>query len=478
MTEVEKGPPSSGEVFGTLTTLVGRSKADEASTGGYQLLVLEPSGLAVYPLSESRPMIIGRAEDCDVQLRDAMASRRHATLHVSPLAIEDHASANGTLLGNRAVEPGAAVPVQPGQAISIGSSLIIVRRTEKGEAHRTPADQPKGVSPFDPSRAPIVVHDASMQALYVLVGRIAPSHINVLILGETGVGKELVAETIHRRSPRSEGPVVRINCAALSEALLESELFGHERGAFTGAASAKPGLIEVAHGGTVFLDEVGELPPSLQAKLLRVLEAREVTRVGGLRPRTVDVRFVSATNRDLEGEVARGAFRSDLFFRLNGISLVVPPLRARTSEIVPLAEMFLSRAAEQMSLSPRPTLTRQAIDKMIAHGWPGNVRELRNAIERAALLCTDGLIEPNDLGLGQLVPATTRAPDPGRATVTPAHVTDGTDPPDERQRILEALEGCHGNQTRAAKILGMARRTLVAKLTTYNIPRPRKIDPA
>jgi transcriptional regulator with GAF, ATPase, and Fis domain len=331
-----------------------------------------------------------------------------------------------------------------------------------------------------------------MKDLYVLVGRIAPSPINVLILGETGVGKEVVAETIHRRSPRADAPVVRINCAALSEALLESELFGHEKGAFTGAVSAKPGLIEVANGGTVFLDEVGELTPSLQAKLLRVLEAREVTRVGGLRPRPVDVRFISATNRDLETEVTRGAFRSDLFFRLNGLSVVVPPLRDRKSEIVPLAELFLARVCDQMSLLPRPTLTAQAIDLMKAHPWPGNVRELRNAIERAVLLCSDGLIGPGDLGLGQLALAAPRVADPGRSTASPGPMPVGRsedkngspvqardsrpDHHEERQRIVEALDTCNGNQTRAAKLLGMPRRTLVTKLTAHNIPRPRKIE--
>src|SRR5258706_9157736 len=253
MTELDKGSrvaSNVGEVFGTLTTLVGRSKSDGTSVAGYQVLVLDPSGLAVYPLSDSRPMIIGRAEDVDVQLRDPMASRRHATLHVRPLAIEDRGSANGTLLGSRVVEPGAPVPVQPGQAISIGSSLIIVRHAEKGDARGTDGEPPRSsrAGAGGAGTASIVIHDVKMKELYVLVGRIAPSPINVLILGETGVGKEVVAETIHRKSPRAEAPVVRINCAALSEALLESELFGHEKGAFTGAVSAKPGLIEVANG--------------------------------------------------------------------------------------------------------------------------------------------------------------------------------------------------------------------------------------
>jgi transcriptional regulator with GAF, ATPase, and Fis domain len=331
-----------------------------------------------------------------------------------------------------------------------------------------------------------VVQDPKMTALYALVARVAQGPINVLILGETGVGKEIIAETIHRKSPRGEAPVVRINCAALSESLLESELFGHEKGAFTGAVAAKPGLIEVAHGGTVFLDEVGELSPSLQAKLLRVLEAREVTRVGGLRARPVDVRFIAATNRDLESQVSQGAFRADLFFRLNGVSIVVPPLRERTSEIAPLAEVFLTRACEQLNFAARPTLTQPALDRMLAHAWPGNVRELRNAVERAVLLCTNGFIGPEDLGLGRLAPASAA---PGSGTLSPPAPrlnVVGRSPSDaprssadegERARIVLALERCNGNQTRAAQLLGMPRRTLVAKLTVHNIPRPRKIGP-
>src|SRR6185503_6105666 len=184
--------------------------------------------------------------------------------------------------------------------------------------------------------------DEGMPQLHRLVERIARGTINVLILGETGAGKEVLAERVQRLSPRARWPFLRLNCAALSETLLESELFGHERGAFTGAVTAKPGLLETAEGGTVFLDEAGELPMSIQVKLLRVIEERQVLRVGGLKPRPIDVRFIAATNRDLEVEVARGAFRQDLFFRLNGVTLVVPPLRDRVSEIEALARLFAS----------------------------------------------------------------------------------------------------------------------------------------
>ena len=371
-------PDLAHELAGAPATTVERP---DAETGAPQLLVLEASGLAVYPLPSSGTLSIGRAEECQVRLRDPLASRRHATLHVQPLAIEDNGSANGTLLGERLLEAGVVTPIQLGQTVSLGSCLLLVRRTEA-------VDAPPGSKSATRLVAvrPHIILQPAMKAAYALVEQLARGSINVLILGETGVGKEIVAEAIHRASPRSGAPLVRIDCAALSEQLLESELFGHERGAFTGAVSAKAGLIEAANGGTVFLDEAGELPASLQAKLLRVLEAREVTRVGSVHARRIDVRFISATNKDLEDGVARGAFRSDLMYRLNGASIEVPPLRERPLEIVPLAELFMQRVAAQLKLSLPPRLTEQAASTLLAHDWPGNVRELRNVIERATLI--------------------------------------------------------------------------------------------
>ncbi len=212
-----------------------------------------------------------------------------------------------------------------------------------------------------PSGPPVVVPDGTMQKLYKLVKRIAASPISVLLLGETGVGKEVMAETIHKESPRAPKALLRLNCAALSEQLLESELFGHERGAFTGAVTAKPGLLETAHGGTVFLDELGEMPLSTQAKLLRVLEDRQVQRVGSLKPKPIDVRFVAATNRDLEAEIAAGRFRQDLYFRLNGIAVTIPPLRERADEIERLASAFILHACQKSQRDDVPVLGPQAL---------------------------------------------------------------------------------------------------------------------
>ncbi len=307
---------------------------------------------------------------------------------------------------------------------------------------------------------------APNKGLDAIIAQVAPSMISVLIIGETGVGKERLASALHARSPRSAAPFLAINCAALSEALFESELFGHERGAFTGADRAKPGLLEAAAGGTLFLDELGEMPLGLQAKLLRVLEQREVLRVGAVQPRPIDVRIVSATNRDLRAEVAARRFRQDLFFRLNGVAIVIPPLRERRSEIEPLARHFLREASAASGRARPPELPEDAIAALEEHDWPGNVRELRNTIERAVILCTDGVIRHEHLQLGRLGAPGEAAPE----GLSP-------DEQEERRRIVEALERCVGNQSYAAEALGISRRMLISRLEKYRIARPRTRRP-
>ncbi|MBX3249548.1 MAG: sigma 54-interacting transcriptional regulator [Myxococcales bacterium] len=322
----------------------------------------------------------------------------------------------------------------------------------------------------------IVVASASMERLYELVERVSTSEVNVLLLGETGVGKEIFAERIHAWSPRARGPLVRLNCAALPEALLESELFGHERGAFTGASAAKPGLLETAEGGTVFLDEIGDMPTSLQAKLLRVLEERSVRRVGALQSHHIDIRVVAATHKDLEREAHEGRFRQDLFFRLNGVAIMVPPLRERLEEIEPLARMFVAAACQQQG---RPTLEidAEALQALRGYAWPGNIRELRNVAERAVVLCThttiarehlpdkvSGFVQSRSTKRDERVPPA----DPS-TTALKAGIKEH-----ERQLIMDALARTDGNQTRAAKLLGVSRRTLISRIEEYGLPRPRK----
>jgi two-component system, NtrC family, response regulator AtoC len=325
----------------------------------------------------------------------------------------------------------------------------------------------------------VVVASEAMRSLHALARRAAASNSHVLIVGETGAGKEVLAETVHRASPRAAKPFLALNCAALTESLVESELFGYERGAFTGATQAKAGLLEAAGGGTVFLDEIGEMPLPTQAKLLRVLETRQVLRVGATQPRSVDARFVAATNRDLEEEVEEKRFREDLFFRLNVITLEIPPLRERPEEIEPLARLFLARLAGSMSGRPAPALGQEALSLMRGYAWPGNIRELRNVIERAFVLCDGAEITTDHLPLDKIkrrAIGAMAATAPNAATPSPGG-EDGDGPRGlkeiERQAIIDALERCHFNQTRAAELLGMPRRTFCKRLKEYAIPRPR-----
>ena len=577
----------------SLTTVVAHNVA--APNSALQLVVIGPDVFLSRPLPVLGELTIGRADTADVRVPDPLASRLHARLILGPggtAAIEDLGSINKTKIRDVQLVPGQQVAIVPGEAITIGSTVLMVQQSasaarprrvwphsyfearleeeclrhaetkasftalrlhvdgdtgpgrlaelvapalrlsdmlalygpgelelllpnttpelatamaadlvgrlaDAGLRARTglaccPRDSRapeallalacerlrRGPSPA-PSADGTVLEDPGMRQLYELTATVAAATINVLVAGETGVGKEVLAEAIHRLSPRAKARFLCVNCASLAETLLESELFGHEKGAFTGAVEAKPGLLESAPGGTVFLDEIGEMPLSVQAKLLRVLETRKIARLGSLKEREIDVRFVAATNRDLPTEVGAGRFRSDLYFRLNGITLTVPPLRDRPSEIAPLARWFAARLCRQMNRASEPRISAAAMQLLARHRWPGNVRELRNVIERALVLCRSDEIGIEHLPVESMtadlfapvspaasVPAAARAPDPTG--------TDQDSDEDERIRVLRVLNECAGNQSRAAKLLGMARSTLVAKLDAYRVPRPRK----
>jgi transcriptional regulator with GAF, ATPase, and Fis domain len=299
----------------------------------------------------------------------------------------------------------------------------------------------------------MVGESAAMREVYRRIARVAPTDSTVLVTGESGTGKELVARAIHRNSPRTAGPFVAINCAAITESLLESELFGHEKGAFTGAVALKKGKLEVAEGGTVFLDEIGELSPALQAKLLRVLQDKVVERVGGTRPLQVDFRLLAATNRDLKAAIDEGAFRRDLYYRLNVVSLAMPPLRERRDDIVPLADWFLGRhrdkAARQLSgFSP------EALFALTAYDWPGNVRELENAVEHAVILGQDetiGLDDLPDVVAERLVSDTGSGGSGGAARLPFRESIEHA----KVELVTKALEESGGNHTAAAHLLGL-----------------------
>jgi DNA-binding NtrC family response regulator len=327
-------------------------------------------------------------------------------------------------------------------------------------------------APASPSAAhrPPIVLDPQMEALYREAEDLAAGRLPVLIVGETGVGKEHLAEAIHQAGPRAGQPFVRINCAAVTHSLFESELFGHERGAFTGGEREKPGLLEAAGRGTVFLDEVAELPLTLQAKLLRALESGGAHRVGGLTARPIQARFVSATNRDLPAAIEQGQFRADLFYRLAGSVLRVPPLRARRCEILPLAESFAASVARELGRG-RVELQAEARERLAAHRWPGNVRELRNAIERAVLLARGGAVGAEQLEGALASPAA--AGRTAAAEQVPLPAEDPARSASRRAIVIEALAACGGNQKQAAQRLGINRRTLARWLDQLAIVRPR-----
>ncbi len=302
---------------------------------------------------------------------------------------------------------------------------------------------------------PMTYGDPVMRPVVEAFGRVAPTQATVLLLGESGTGKEVAARFVHSRSSRASGPFVAVNCAVLSESLLESELFGHEKGAFTGAHAQRRGRLELAHGGTLFLDEVAELRPSLQAKLLRVLQERQYERVGGGRTLSCDVRWIAATNRDLGAMMAQGEFREDLYHRLAVFPVRLPPLRARPDDVPKLAEVLLREVGREIG-RPDLTLTTEASARLVAHDWPGNVRELRNVLERAAILATGRLVGPEQLWLDLT---------PGSAPVeVPQSLRDL-----ERAAIERALSATGGNRRKAADLLGIGLRTLYDKLKRYDL---------
>jgi DNA-binding NtrC family response regulator len=304
----------------------------------------------------------------------------------------------------------------------------------------------------------ILTRDPGMQSVLTLIERVAKSDSPVLISGESGTGKELVARALHRLSTRSAGALVDINCAAIAENLMESELFGHEKGAFTGALARKTGLFELAAGGTMFMDEIGELDPKLQGKLLRALELGSFFRVGGTQKVEVNVRIVAATNKDLAAAVNEGGFRQDLYYRINTINVDLPPLRDRVIDIPMLADHFLRKYG---GATP-PRLTQEAIEVMKKYRWPGNIRELRNVIERAVLLANGGVIHAHDLPLAASEPTT---PGNNGAQLSLADL--------ERRHIERILGESNWHQGRAAGLLGISSKTLYRKIREYGLQRPK-----
>ncbi|MDA8161293.1 MAG: sigma 54-interacting transcriptional regulator, partial [Desulfobacteraceae bacterium] len=318
------------------------------------------------------------------------------------------------------------------------------------------------------ARHNIIGSSKAMHEVLLAVEKVAPTRATVLILGESGTGKELIARAIHQASPRQECPFIKINCAAVPETLLESELFGHEKGAFTGAAARKKGRFELADSGTLFLDEIGELPLSLQAKLLRVLQEQQFEPLGATRTVTVDVRLIAATNRSLDQAVNDGNFRADLYYRLNVIPIVLPPLRSRREDIPPLVEHFVRESNRLNGRNVR--LSKDVLGLLIAYNWPGNVRELQNLIERLVIMADGDCIQPSDIPSFMSGDETCvlGAPAAGRAPLSLYEI--------ERREIEDALTRNNWIQARAARALGLTQRQIGYKIKKYQIASPRARD--
>jgi two-component system response regulator HydG len=392
---------------------------------------------------------VGTDPGNDLILDDPFVSGRHVKIvrREGMFQIIDHSSTNGTWLGGVRLYD-AEVPI--GTVLRVGDAEIFLE-----PAQRKNAASFHGMIGADPS----------MRQLADLIERVAPSSAAIAILGESGTGKELVARAIHDRSARAEKAFIPVNCAAISKDLIESELFGHEKGAFTGAALARTGAFEEADGGTLFLDEIGELPLELQAKLLRALESGEVKRVGASRPGHVDVRVVAATNCDLLQAVSEGRFREDLYYRLCVIPLHLPPLRSRKTDIVALAEHFIRAFAPRGQLVK---MTPAAVDRLRAHHWPGNVRELRNVMHRALLLRRGAMIDAADISFDQEMNAETGIALPG---IPPGLTLEEMLARLERQIIESALRHHHNNREKVARELGIARSTLFKRLKDWGLSR-------
>ncbi len=416
---------------------------------------------------------IGRGADADLLLPDPSVSRLHARIfRVGEQYFLADASRNGTYMDGKRV---TQVVLEGGQTFRIGPYQI---HFLPGKQSLTP-DPPtvvQGTTPANDSTCPTTSRPSTSSDTFGIEGkspfikrliedvrRVACSDLPVLVEGETGSGKELVSRGIHDASSRRNRPFVVVNCGAISPELIESELFGHEKGSFTGATAQRRGAFEIAHGGTIFLDEIGELPLGLQPKLLRALEQKEIKRVGGNETILVDVRVIAATNRNLREEMGKKAFRDDLYFRLSTITLQVPPLRERREDIVPIALLFLAEAATKAN-RPAPDLSGAAAGFLASHDWPGNVRELRNAIQRAVVMGDGPALTAGDFSF-LLAPESPPAAPAADSRLSRWEQT-------EKNSILGELARQKWNKTRTAHELGIAKSTLFEKLKKYGIRSP------
>ncbi len=440
-----------------------------------RLSVSISSGMSVEIRLGLKEVRIGRSKEADLLLPDSSVSRFHARIfRVGDQYFLADNSRNGTFVCEKRI---SQVQLEGGLTFRIGPYQILFSSEEKvpsssepptaaPEFGTVPAARSEQKSSGETSTPPlgIIGSSSAMKDVIGTIRKVATSDFPVLIEGETGSGKELVSRGIHDLSRRRDDPFVVVNCGAISPELIESELFGHEKGAFTGATAQRRGAFEIAHGGTIFLDEIGELPLRLQPKLLRVLEQKEIKRVGGNDTIPVDVRVLAATNRSLRNEVSSRNFRDDLYFRISTITVSVPPLRDRREDILPIARHFLEEAAARTN-RPVPDLTDPASEILYSYDWPGNVRELRNAIQRAVVMCDGEALCPWDFSFLRTMDSVPSG-DAAGSSLTRWEQS-------ERDNILAELSRQKGNKTRAARELGIAKSTLFEKLKKYGIRTPK-----
>jgi two-component system response regulator HydG len=453
-----------------------RGSQGRLSGAGYAVRVCGADPAAATQLDQFDPLVVvvdpsvGEASAAEFLER----SRRQypATCFISPDELERAAPSELPINGSGQSLPVAEGGVAPGAGAAAGAEepspdllqlvergLERARKQREAARFKNRADAILSQARFDE----IIGNHASMQSLLKKVAQVAKTRANVLILGESGTGKELIAASLHQNSKRHAARFIKLNCAALSESVLESELFGHEKGAFTGAVSRREGRFEQANGGTLFLDEISEVPPAVQIKLLRFLQEREFERVGGNETLKVDVRIVAATNKDLMHLVNQGRFREDLYYRLNVVRIVVPPLRARHSDILRLAEHFLRRAAAENEVEVLG-FTEAAKTLMANYPWPGNVRELQNTVEQAVVLTETGWVDADDLPIR----AEPKAVEPPLKLVIPGATLAEI----ERYAITETLKAVGGSTTRAAEVLGISRRTVQYRVREWGLSSP------
>mgnify|MGYP000345314547 CR=1 FL=1 len=430
--------------------------AEAQSKGRYKL----GEGITGKVIESGKPLVIPKVLVEPLFLnRTGSRSRKEAVSFICvPVKMEGRVI--GALSADRLFAASEALE-EDMRLLSVLASLISKAVKNRQERHRMLEENRRLLDVLRERSRPemFVGRSPGLRAVLTQLAQVAPTSATVLLLGESGTGKELAANTIHAGSPRAGHPFIKINCAALPEGLIESELFGHEKGAFTGAVGMRKGRFEAADGGTLFLDEIGELAVSTQVKLLRVLQSGEIQRVGGLRTVPVDLRIISATNKDLKQAIAQHQFRADLYYRISTLSILVPPLRERAEDILPLAEHFIHRHELRLNRHPVP-LPQETAEAILRYPWPGNIRQLESAVERAVHLAEGGALLPEHFGIADLMenrrPA---APAPAQATLEDI----------ERQAIAAALVRFGGNISQTAFALGVSRPTLYRKMSKYGL---------